>query len=280
MSEKKAESGAGGDERRIAPVDGAEVERRLADREVPWPRPRVTASTGSTNADLLLLAADGAPEGTVVVADEQTAGRGRLGRAWVSAPGTGLWCSVLVRMAPGPDRMLLPLLAGVAVVEAVRRAGGDAALKWPNDVVVDGVAFDGSPGPRKLAGILSESDGGDAVVIGIGINVEQRAADLPVPAATSLLLEGVTVTRDDLLVDLLTVLDGLVTGLRREGGALAMDAYRQHCLTIGRDVTVTLPSGETLRGTAVGVGDDGQLHVRTSEKTVSVAAGDVVHATI
>ena len=264
----------------MTPVDAAYVERRLADREVPWPRPIVVPSTGSTNADVMSLALDGAPEGTVVVADEQTAGRGRLGRSWVSAPGTGLWCSVLVRMAPAAGSGLLPLLAGVAVVEAVRRHGVEASLKWPNDVVVDGPALDGGPGPRKLAGILSESDGDDAVVIGIGVNVSQDEQGLPVPAATSLALEGAPVARGDLLVDILTVLHSAVSDLRREGGALAMDAYRERCLTIGRDVSVVLPTGETLVGRAVGVGDDGQLHVRTAEKTVSVAAGDVIHATI
>ena len=124
----------------------------------------------------------------MVVADEQTAGRGRQGREWVSAPGAGLWCSVLVRMPADEGSGLLPLLAGVAVVEAVRRHGVTAALKWPNDVVVDALALDGGPGPRKLAGVLGESDGADAVVLGIGVNVSQSAADLPVPAATSLLM--------------------------------------------------------------------------------------------
>lgn len=264
----------------MVPVDADLVERRLADREVPWLRPHVTVTTGSTNADLLELARAGAPEGSVVVADEQTAGRGRLGRAWVSAPGAGLWFSVLVRMAPDPQRGLLPLLAGVAVAEAARRHGAPAALKWPNDVVIDGMAFDGSPGPRKLAGILAETDGVDAVVIGIGVNVAQTADQLPVPAATSMLLEGVAVSRDDLLVDVLTVLHGQLDDLRRAGSDFVMDAYRERCLTIGRDVIVTLPSGQEMRGRAVGVGSDGQLHVRTSETTVSVAAGDVIHATI
>jgi BirA family biotin operon repressor/biotin-[acetyl-CoA-carboxylase] ligase len=262
------------------PVDAALVERRLADREVPWPRPHATESTGSTNADLLELARSGAPEGSVVVAGEQTAGRGRLGRSWVSAPGTGLWFSVLVRMAPSRERGILPLIAGVAVAQAARRHGVAASLKWPNDVVMDGDALDGSPGPRKLAGILSETDGDDAVVIGIGVNVSQAAADLPVPAATSLLLEGAVVSRDDLLIDILTVLHEQLADLRREGGAFVMDTYRALCLTIGREVDVTLPSGERLAGRAIGVGDDGQLHVRTEQKTVSVAAGDVVHATI
>ena len=261
-------------------MDAAQVERRLADREVAWPAPRVRTSTGSTNADVLTLAREGAPEGTVVVADEQTAGRGRLGREWISAPGSGLWCSVLVRMPASTGRGLLPLLAGVAVAEAVRRHGVQAGLKWPNDIVVDGPALDGGPGPRKLAGILAESDGEDAVVIGIGVNVNQKAEQLPVPIATSLLLEGATVSRDDLLVDILTALHTGLTGLRRDGAGFALDAFRGLCLTIGRDVVVTLPSGEVARGRAVGVGDDGQLHVRTAEKTLSVAAGDVIHATI
>ena len=264
----------------MVPVDADLVERRLADREVPWPRPQVTVSTGSTNADLLALAREGAPEGSVIVAGEQTAGRGRLGRAWVSAPGSGLWFSVLVRMPPDPQRGLLPLLAGVAVAEAARRHGVPAALKWPNDVVVDGDALDGSPGPRKLAGILAETDGVDAVVIGIGVNLTQTGDQLPIPAATSMRLEGATGVADGLLVDILTVLHGQLADLRRAGSDFVMDAYRERCLTIGRDVVVTLPSGEQVRGRAVGVGADGQLHVRTAEKTVSVAAGDVIHATI
>lgn len=264
----------------MVPVDADLVERRLADREVAWPRPHVTASTGSTNADLLDRARAGAAEGSVVVAGEQTAGRGRLGRAWVSAPGTGLWFSVLVRMAPDPQRGLLPLLAGVAVAEAVRRHGVPAALKWPNDVVIDGDALDGSPGPRKLAGILAETDGEDAVVIGIGVNISQTVEQLPIPTATSMRLEGAVVSRDDLLLDILTVLHGQLADLRRAGSDFVMDGYREHCLTIGRDVDVTLPSGDHVRGRAVGVGLDGQLHVRTAETTVSVAAGDVIHATI
>ncbi|MCX6434279.1 MAG: biotin--[acetyl-CoA-carboxylase] ligase [Actinobacteria bacterium] len=264
----------------VAPVDAAQVERRLADREIAWPAPHVLVSTGSTNADALALAREGAPEGTVVVADEQTAGRGRLGREWVSAPGSGLWCSVLVRMPTTAGRGLLPLLAGVAVAEAVRRHGVQASLKWPNDVVVDGPALDGSAGPRKLAGILAESDGDEVVVIGIGVNVNQRAEQLPVPVATSLVLEGAVVSRNELLVDILTGLHAGLVGLRRDGAGFALDAYRSLCLTIGRDVVVSLPSGEIVSGRAVGVGDDGQLHVRTAEKTMSVAAGDVIHATI
>lgn len=227
-----------------------------------------------------MLAADGAPEGTVVVADEQTAGRGRLGRSWVSAPGSGLWFSVLLRMEPDPVRGLMPLVAGVAVADAIRRHGVPALLKWPNDVVLDGPAFDGSPGPRKVAGLLTEADGKGAVVVGIGINVSQPQEQLPIPAASSLAIEGARVPRDGLLVDILTNLHTAVEDLRRAEGAGTLAEYRRLCLTIGRDVVVTLPTGEVVAGRAVEVGDDGQLHVDTGANTVSVAAGDVIHATI
>lgn len=264
------------------PVDPDFVERRLADREIPWPRPVVLSSTGSTNADLMALARDGAPEGTVVVADEQTAGRGRLGRTWISAPGAGLWFSVLVRLdaAERSAMGLLPMVAGVAVADAIRRNGVVAMLKWPNDVVVDADALDGSPGPRKLAGILSESDGSGVVVIGIGINVSQRADELPIPAATSMALEGSRVDRDALLVDLLTTVHTAVEDLRRTGGATSMEEYRRLCITVGREVRAMLPSGAELQGRAVAVEADGRLAVESGGKLTYVAAGDIVHATI
>ena len=262
-------------------IDAEHVQQRLADREVPWPRPIVVASTGSTNADVLALAAEGAPEGTAVVADEQTAGRGRQGRTWVSDPGTGLWLSVLVRLGAGDQDWLtrLPLLAGVVVVDAMGRHGVHAGLKWPNDVVVE-TAAPGRPSPRKLAGILGETDGADAIVLGIGVNVSTPIDQLPVPEATSLRLEGAEVSREDLLVEILAGLHAALEDLRRTGGAQGMAEYRSRCLTVGREVAVTLPSGEVLAGRAVGIADDGRLGVHVTGKTVYVAAGDVVHATI
>ena len=163
----------------------------------------MVASTGSTNADLL---ARGGPEGQVLVAEEQTAGRGRAGRTWVSVPGASLTFSVLLRPASVPPsaRGWLPLLTGVAVAAAVRSAAGVAAvLKWPNDVLV---------GDRKLAGILAEqSPTGDAVVVGVGLNVATPQDALPVsPAglpATSLLVEGADVAREPLLVEILRSLE-------------------------------------------------------------------------
>ena len=165
-----------------------------------WLALDVVPSTGSTNADLLARAADPAsPEGQVLVAEEQTAGRGRLGRSWSSVPGASLTFSVLLRPAavPAARRGWLTLLAGVAVASAVRSvAGVDAVLKWPNDVLA---------GDRKLAGILAEqSPDGSAVVIGTGLNVAAAPGELPVSATglvpTSLHAEGATASREDLLL--------------------------------------------------------------------------------
>ncbi len=153
-----------------------------------WREVSVVPRTGSTNAGLVARAGAGAPEGLVLAAEEQTAGRGRLGRSWLSPPRAALTFSVLVRPVgvPPARRGWLPLLAGVATAAAVRQVSGlDAVLKWPNDVLL---------GPRKLAGILAEQSG-DAVVIGIGLNVSTARDELPAAGATSLpatslLLEG------------------------------------------------------------------------------------------
>ncbi|MBV9094187.1 MAG: biotin--[acetyl-CoA-carboxylase] ligase, partial [Streptosporangiaceae bacterium] len=145
-------------------TDAAALRRAVLRPGGLWRAVEVTAVTGSTSADLLARAAAGAPEGVVRAAEQQTAGRGRRGRAWVSPPGTGLTFSVLLRPADVPParRGWLPLLAGVAVAEAVRTVTAvDARLKWPNDLLQSG---------SKLGGILCEA-AGDAVVIGIGINV-------------------------------------------------------------------------------------------------------------
>lgn len=266
-----------------APVDPEYVQRCLADRDIDWPTPVVVESTGSTNADVMALALSNAPEGTVIVADEQTAGRGRLGRSWISAPGSGLWVSALVRVPAGGGASpgLLPLLAGVAVADAIGALGVAAVLKWPNDVIVD----DPAPAPgraplRKLAGILSEGDGSGGVVIGMGVNVSQSAEELPVPQATSLSLEGATVSRSDLLVGILVGLHDALVDLRSTGGTVTMREYRRLCATVGRDVAATLPSGEVLAGRAVDIADDGRLVIDTGSKREYVAAGDVIHATI
>ncbi|GAA1588232.1 biotin--[acetyl-CoA-carboxylase] ligase [Actinoplanes couchii] len=245
-----------------------------------WSRIEVREETGSTNADVAAAAAQGEPEGLVVVAESQIAGRGRRDRQWTSPPRAGITVSVLLRPGPAVPASAygwLPLLAGVALVEAVTRVSAvEAALKWPNDLLV---------GERKCAGILAEVSG-DAVVVGIGLNVSTRAGELPettgVPA-TSLRVAGAEkIDRDPLLKALLRGIDRWYGGWREASGDAEMcgllAAYQRHCTTIGRDVRVLLPAGGERTGEAVAVDRDGQLVVRTGEAVdFRVSAGDVLH---
>jgi len=229
---------------------------------------RRVAETESTNADAAVAARDGAPEGTVIVADHQTAGRGRLDRTWESPRGSGLVMSALLR-PHGLDPAAwpwIPLMTGVAVVDAVRDAGLAPRLKWPNDVEIDG---------RKLAGILVErveTTDGPAAVIGVGLNVAMTADQLPVPAATSMRLEGSDATLDGLLDG---VLAGLATRyeLLRTDLASLRDAYLAACGTVGITVRVSLPDNVTLTGAATDVDEHGRLVVDGRP----ITAGDVLH---
>ena len=247
-----------------------------------WGPVAVIPSTGSTNADAAGQAEEGAPEGFTVVADEQTDGRGRLGRAWTSPYGAGIAMSVVLRpVVPEVRWGWIPLATGVAVVEALVAHGVPARLKWPNDVVVDGDARDGSPGPRKLGGLLAERSGA-AVVAGIGVNVDLTAAEAPVPKATSTRMEGVEVSREQLVVDVLLALrrhyvTWQLTGGDAERSGLA-SAYRDSCLTLGREVRVHLPGGAVAAGVAESVDGRGCLQVRTVEGNLqALSAGDVEH---
>jgi BirA family transcriptional regulator, biotin operon repressor / biotin---[acetyl-CoA-carboxylase] ligase len=240
-----------------------------------WRDVRVVAQTGSTNADLLAEAAMAAPEGVVLVAEAQSAGRGRMGRSWVSPPGAALTFSVLLRPARvQPARWgWVPLLAGVAVARSLQaEARVDAGLKWPNDVLADGA---------KLAGILAEQSGG-AIVVGTGINVSAGRDELPVSGATSLALRGASgLDRGRLLARLLTELerwylawteelgDADTSGLRAE--------YRELCQTLGQQVRVTMPGGRLVTGVVADVDTEGRLVVRTASGLVPISAGDVVH---
>ncbi len=243
----------------------------------------VVASTGSTNADLLASARAGAPAGTVLVAEEQTAGRGRLDRRWQSEPGAALLFSVLLRPAgvPPASRGWLPLLTGVAVSAAIRAETGlEVTLKWPNDVL-SGTGIPGVSG--KLAGILAEQSG-DAIVVGVGLNVSTDTGELPAPQATSLWLEGAAgADRQAILVAALRQLEYWY--LRWSAGPQPGDAaangpraeYLRLCSTIGRDVRVELPGGSFVTGLAVDVDDVGRLLVSAADGEHAVSAGDVVH---
>jgi BirA family biotin operon repressor/biotin-[acetyl-CoA-carboxylase] ligase len=244
-----------------------------------WAPLDVVASTGSTNADLLAAAAAGAPEGRVLAAEEQTAGRGRLGRAWASVPGGSLTFSVLLRPAAVPlaRRGWLTLLTGVAVAAAVRAVAGlEATLKWPNDVLLT----DG-----KLAGILAEqTPDAAAVIIGTGLNITTPAGAVArggLPAA-SLAAAGAAVARDELLLTILDELERWYAAFRADpdpqrSGLLA--AYRAVSATLGQVVRVELPGGRMLTGTASDLDPEGRLLVaeRPGAPAVPVSAGDVVH---
>ncbi len=242
-----------------------------------WREVRVIDETGSTNADLAAAAERGAGEGAVLVAESQTAGRGRLHRDWTSPPRAGLTFSVLLRPddVPTTRRGWLPLLAGVSVARSVARLGEvEARLKWPNDVLL-------GPERRKAAGLLAQVAGG-AVVVGIGLNVTTRADELP-EGATSLAASGASSTdRDPLLRAILRAIAEDYRRWREAGGdaepsGLAA-AYAGLSDTLGREVVVTLPAGEPIRGVAGAIADDGRLVV-TGEggKSRAVAAGDVTH---
>ena len=201
----------------------------------------------------------GQAQGLVVVAEEQTAGRGRLDRSWDSPPRAGLTFSVLLRPDLPVERWgWVPLLAGLAVAQAIREQTElDAVLKWPNDVLIDG---------KKVAGLLAEvSDG--AVVLGVGLNVTTRASELPHEQATSLLLAGATMT------DRETLLKSLLRGLSGVLGDRDYAPYRALCSTLGRQVRVELPGGTSVEGLAEAVDDEGRLVVDGT----AYAAGDVVH---
>ena len=270
-----------------APLDAVAVREWLARYPPPagaswWPQPRLLATTPSTNTELAALLATGrAPEGTCVVAEHQSAGKGRQGRGWASPAGAGLWLSVVIDMAAvvPAQRGLLPLAAGLGVADALTEVTGLAVLlKWPNDLVMDGPGQGGAPGPRKLGGLLVEA--GDQGILGCGINVSAQLAELPTASATSLALEGATeVDRGQLLAAVLWHLRRRVDQWRCGKGLI--DDYRGRCLSLGRQVVVSMPGGEVLAGLATEVGADGQLGVTDSQgNTRSVAAGDVIHATI
>jgi BirA family biotin operon repressor/biotin-[acetyl-CoA-carboxylase] ligase len=233
----------------------------------------------STNARGRDLAQEGASD-VVVLADEQTGGRGRLGRDWVS-PSGGVWLSIVCRPdVPATHAPVFTLAAAVAVTRAAREAGVDARIKWPNDVVVP-QTDDGGDGTddgteRKLAGILTEMEGeADRIswlVVGIGTNANIDPADLPGDAnATSIRAEAGDVDRRAFTQRLLEEFHTL-----RQDPESVVDAWREHASTLGRRVRVETPGGEVV-GEAVDVQFPGTLVVDTGDERVTVTAGDCEH---
>jgi BirA family biotin operon repressor/biotin-[acetyl-CoA-carboxylase] ligase len=243
------------------------------------------ARIDSTNRYACDAAETGAAHGLVVIADEQTAGRGRLDRRWTAPAGSSLLCSVLFRTPLEPVRLhLLPSIVALAALDAVDDVVGyGAAIKWPNDLVV---------GARKLAGILAEVVPGTgseqrAVVVGLGLNVAWPPGWPPLGESTELdLLARRSTTLSAIAgrpVDRGQVTESFLTALRRRHAAFldtgdeeTLRAYRRRCSTIGRDVRVLL-SDEEVRGAAVDVTEDGRLLVVADGRLRAFDAGDVVH---
>ncbi|GAB3604060.1 biotin--[acetyl-CoA-carboxylase] ligase [Microbacterium aureliae] len=248
------------------------------------PRVQVVEHTDSTNADLVRHLIDdpaGWPHLSVLVTDDQRAGRGRLDRAWTTPPGTALAASVVLRVdgLPTAARGWIPLAAGAAMTRAVLEqlpgTTHTARLKWPNDVLLDG---------GKVCGILAEVSPADPdlVVVGAGVNTTMSAAELPVETATSFAAAGLDVDVDRLLADYLTALDEYLAALTGTGGdAVATGVHAEIqalCATVGSAVSVALPDGSTLTGVAESIDGEGRLVVRDGAGLeTAVSSGDVVH---
>lgn len=233
--------------------------------------------SASTNAALRVLAedADAWPHLSVLLTDDQTAGRGRLDRSWVTPAGSALAISVLLRELPSSPEATgwIPLIAGVAMAEAVaaQLPGHDVEVKWPNDVLVDG---------RKICGILAEATSA-AVIVGAGVNTAMTELQLPVPTATSFAALGERADADQLVAAYVGRLDGLVSALVAWGDAVRSGvhaAVSARCASLGREVDVSLPDGTALHGTALSLEPDGRLCIRSEGVERLIAAGDVVHA--
>ena len=247
-------------------------------------RPYFYLPTVSSTNDLARdLARRGEPEGTLVVAEAQTAGRGRLGRSWHSPPGTGLWCSLVLRPGvTGAALASLPIVAGLAAVRAVLSLGGlPLGIKWPNDIVV---------GDRKVGGLLAEAgqsdDGRGFVVLGFGLNVAQEAQDFPPElreTAISLAMAGRPVARSSALVGWLTALEGLYRRWLDVGFAAIAPEVSRHLVTLGQRVTVfpAAAGGAPWTGRALALDpSDGALLVEADDDAAAsaprrVVAGDV-----
>lgn len=262
-----------------APLDVAALREQVCSGSPTWRRIDVVGETGSTNADLIARAGRGEDiDGAVLIAENQTAGRGRRGRSWSAVPYAQITMSVGMSVrtdaaaAPSSTWGWLPLATGVAVVDAVADTGVTAGLKWPNDVLA---------GEGKLAGILAEvATGQGAVVIGVGLNVSLRAQDVGVDGAVSLADLGVAAPdRQRLVVRLLHELGNRLESWRRAQGrdaGLAAD-YRARSLTLGQRVRAQLPGDQEVVGVARDVDDQGRLVIEADGRSVTVSAGDIVH---
>lgn len=267
-------------------LDALSLREQLVAPNGPYAALDVVDSTGSTNADLLKAAADGAADRTVLVADEQTAGRGRRSRTWVSPSGSGVYLSVLVRPSNVPPERLgtLSMVAGLALMHAAQRTAQiDAVLKWPNDLLV-------GADRTKAAGVLSEvvpDAAGQAAVVGVGLNVTPLPDGVEpgpggLPAGSFAEVGAKTTDRTALTASFLRAFVELEAAWRLSDGDVersgVLTGYREACGTIGQRVRAELPDGAAVTGVAVDVDPTGQLLIKLDDGTPkAVSAGDVVH---
>ena len=233
-------------------------------------------SVDSTNHVAKALAYHGAEEGTIVVAEEQDSGKGRLDRNFYSPRGKGIWFSVILRPKFLPhDAPKFTLMAAVAVAEAMARFNLKAEIKWPNDIMFDG---------RKLVGILTEITGELArinyMVIGIGINVNMSRADFPEElqdvAASLSEMNGEILSRVEIFRAVLEEFDKLYLEVKAEGFDKVIDRWKKYNVTLGKNVRViSAGDGESFTGKAIDLDEDGALVVETSQGQRTVYAGDV-----
>jgi len=236
----------------------------------------------STNREAAQLAQAEVEHGTVVVADSQTAGRGRLSRSWFSPPGANLYCSIILRVMRPPERLTewlswLPLISALAAAEAIEQVSSThVSVKWPNDLLIS---------ERKVGGILCESGTGTRSdpfqIIGIGINVNVDHDDWPVDlrdSATSIWQERkIVVDRNRLLAQLLLELEQCLDELVLHGTNRIALAYYQRCSTIGHKVQATLANGDVVVGLAEGIGQDGSLRVRPQTTQPGSGTPEIIH---
>lgn len=233
--------------------------------------------TTSTNADAFRMAEAGAEEGTTVIADAQSCGKGRRGRVWSSPSGVNLYCSVVLRPAIMPhEAPQLTFLSAVAVARAIEQTAAlEPEIKWPNDVLISG---------RKVAGLLNEmsaeTDRVNFVILGIGVNLNmtlvQFPADVRTPATSLLLEQGLPVNRAQFAATMMGELDRLYTDFLQHGFGPVRDEWQQRCNANGREVVVTDGDIETVRGMFHGIDGDGALLVRSPDGMVErILSGDV-----
>ncbi len=235
---------------------------------------------GSTNTEAKRLAREGAPEGTLIVADAQTKGRGRLGRSWVSPPGTGLYLSIILRPdCPADWLPKLTLTTGIAVASAIRQTGLMPQLKWPNDILI---------ADRKVGGILTEAVFDrkriNFAVLGIGVNVNMERNELPISIrnlAISLRLGlGEPLSRIHLIQSLLQQMEQWYESCQTGLFTTILETWCKFDATLGREVEVFLPE-KRLMGVAEALGPDGTLLIRDKTDSLhSIVAGDVVYCRV